>query len=334
MRNDASPCYSVVIPAPSLHPKPALLADLEALTRVSLELLIATGSNPSRQRNLAVTHACGDWLVFLDSDCRLEGSYLDRIAAHAERGAEVVGGPVLLREPATPLEIMFQGLLGHPLLTGASSSRYRSKGALRKCDDAELILCNLAVRRDLFLKSTGFAERLYPNEENEWLARLRAQGVDLWHDPDLVVRRPQRKSWPAYVRMLTGYGRGRTRQFRVSGRWDFARQLPAVVFLAWLALFVLKPRVAIKASLLTWLGAAGTCKVFSGGSGAQHFSTATALVAPSVPLLYAVGQVMEFFNRQAPNSTGKVQVYRWQRPPNALSSLLRPGSRFEKIGGS
>ena len=175
-----------------------------------------------------MTHARGDWLVFLDSDCRLEGSYLDRIAAHADRGAEVVGGPVLLREPATPLEVMFQGLLGHPLLTGASSSRYRSKGALRKCDDAELILCNLAVRRDLFLKSTGFDERLYPNEENEWLARLRAQGVDLWHDPDLVVRRPQRKSWPAYVRMLTGYGRGRTRQFRVSGRWDFARQLPAV----------------------------------------------------------------------------------------------------------
>ena len=69
-----------------------------------------------------------------------------------KRGLEIVGGPVLLLAGASPLEATFQSLLGHPLLTGESSARYESRGTLRRCDDAQLILCNLAVRRDLFLK--------------------------------------------------------------------------------------------------------------------------------------------------------------------------------------
>ena len=311
MQDNAFPRFSVIVPAPSADPTPAVLADLEALAEtLSLEVIIATGLNPSRQRNLAVAHARGDWLIFLDSDCRLERIYFDRVACHADSEVEIVGGPVLLFTPATPLEVMFQRLLGHPLLTGVSSSRYRTTGTLRKCDDAELILCNLAVRRDLFLKSTGFEERLYPNEENEWLARLRAKGVDCWHDPNLVVRRPQRKSWLAYARMLTGYGRGRTRQFMVSGIGDAARQLPALALLAWLALLVLKPRVATKASLAAWLGLAAACKMFPAG---HHFPTTAALVAPSVPLLYAAGQLMEFLHPNATKPASEVRVYRWER---------------------
>jgi succinoglycan biosynthesis protein ExoA len=319
MQNDALRRYSVIVPAPSMDPKPPVLTDLETLAQtLSLEVLIATGSNPSRQRNLAVAQARGDWLVFLDSDCRLERVYFDRVAGHADWGLEIVGGPVLLLTTATRLEMTFQSLLGHPFLTGASSSRYRSTGSLRKCGDAELILCNLAVRRDLFLKTTGFQEQLYPNEENEWLTRMRANGVDCWHDPELVVRRPQRKSWQAYCRMLIGYGRGRTRQFLVSGRWDTVRQFPALALLAWLVFFVFKPRVATKASLAAWLGLGAACKVFPGRPGAQHFPTMAALVAPTAPFLYAAGQVMEFLYPTFQKPSCEVRVYRWEPQLRAL----------------
>jgi succinoglycan biosynthesis protein ExoA len=311
--------YSVIVPVPSLDPKPPVLTDLETLAQTqSLEILIATGSNPSRQRNLAVAQARGDWLVFLDSDCRLERVYFERVAEHADRGLAIVGGPVLLLATAAPLEMTFQSLLGHPVLTGVSSSRYRSTGSLRKCDDAELILCNLAVRRDLFLRSRGFQEQLYPNEENEWLTRLRSNGVDCWHDPELVVRRPQRKSWRAYCRMLIGYGRGRTRQFLVSGTWDTVRQFPALALLAWLAFFVFKPRVATKASLAAWLGLGAACKVFPGRPAAERFPTTAALVAPAVPFLYAAGQLMEFLHPTFQKPACEVQVYRWEPQARAL----------------
>ena len=81
----------------------------------------------------------------------------------------------------------------------------------------------------------------------------------------------------------------------VSGIWDAARQFPALALLAWLALFVFKPRVATKASLAAWLGLAAACKVFPAGRDSA-FSDAAALVAPSVPLLYAAGQMMEFLH--------------------------------------
>jgi succinoglycan biosynthesis protein ExoA len=315
MQGDARRRYSVIVPAPSIDPKPPVLIDLETLARtLSLEVLVATGSNPSRQRNLAVAQARGDWLVFLDSDCRLERVYFDRIAKHADKGLEIFGGPVLLRATATPLEVTFQSLLGHPLLTGASSSRYRTTGNMRKCDDAELILCNLAVRRDLFLKSTGFREQLYPNEENEWLTRMRANGVDCWHDPELVVQRSQRKSWRAFCRMLIRYGRGRTRQFLVSGKWDVVRQLPALTLLAWLAFFVSNPRAAAKVFLAAWLGLCAACKVFP----RRPLPTTTALVAPTAPFLYAAGQVMEFLHPTFQKPAGDVQIYRWEEQFRAL----------------
>ncbi len=93
MQDDAFRRYSVIVPAPSVDPKPPVLTDLETLAEtLSLEVLIATGWNPSRQRNLAVAQARGDWLVFLDSDCRLERAYFDRVAEHADRGLEMSAG--------------------------------------------------------------------------------------------------------------------------------------------------------------------------------------------------------------------------------------------------
>ncbi|MGA7901053.1 MAG: glycosyltransferase [Terrimicrobiaceae bacterium] len=318
MPNQTSPRFSVIVPAPSIEPSPAVL-DLETLGEPWYpEVLIATGSNPSRQRNLAAAKACGEWLVFLDSDCRLEADYFDRLATHAERGLEIVGGPVLLFAGASPLEATFQSLLGHPLLTGASSARYESRGTLRRCDDAQLILCNLAVRRDLFLKFSGFEERLYPNEENEWLSRMDASGVACWHDPQLTVRRPQRKSWRAYARMLTGYGRGRTRQFMLSGKWDASRQLPALALLAWLAFFAFRPRVAAKASFVMWLGLGAACLAFPSRPGIRRLPAAAALIAPSAPLLYAVGQIAEFLVPGPRTPAGEVRVYRWEPKSRTL----------------
>jgi succinoglycan biosynthesis protein ExoA len=321
MPNQSSPQFSVIVPAPSINPGPAAL-DLETLGKPwYAEVLIATGTNPSRQRNLAAAKACGEWLVFLDSDCRLEPEYFDRLATHAKRGLEVVGGPALLLAGASPLEAIFQSLLGHPLLTGASSARYESRGTLRRCDDAQLILCNLAVRRDIFLKFPGFEERLYPNEENEWLSRLDASGVVCWYDPQLTVQRPQRKSWRAYARMLTRYGRGRTRQFKFSGKWDWPRQFPALVLLAWLAFFVFKPRVATKALLAMWLGLGAACKTFPGRSESRRLPTAAAFIAPTVPLLYAVGQIAEFLVPGPRTPAGEVRVYRWEPKSRTLVLL-------------
>jgi glycosyltransferase involved in cell wall biosynthesis len=279
---------------------------------VPLEILIATGSNPSRQRNLAASKARGDWLVFLDSDCRLEKVYFERLSHHVKRELEIVGGPVLLVPTATGLERTFQSLLAHPLLTGRSSSRYGPRGILRKCDDAELILCNLAVKRALFLQFSGFDERLYPNEENEWLMRLRREGLECWYDPKLIVRRPQSSSWRAFAAMLIRYGRGRTRQFVVSGTWDYVRQLPAFILLLSSILSTFRPRSMAKVCLATWLGLAALCKILVVRLGVPPLPISAALLGPVVPLLYGAGQVLELIDPALGKAARQIRVYRWE----------------------
>jgi hypothetical protein len=104
----------------------------------------------------------------------------------------------------------------------------------------------------------------------------------------------------------------------LSGKWDASRQLPALVLLAWLAFFVFKPRVATKALMAMWLGLGAACKMFPGLPRTRRLPTAAALIAPSVPLLYAVGQIVEFFVPRPRTPAGEVRVYRWEPKSRAL----------------
>lgn len=301
--------FSVIVPAPGLTPPSPVLEDVVmiAARRKDVEILVATGSNPSRQRNLAVALARGDILVFLDSDCRVKEGHFRRIDDHVKAGREFLGGPVLLHLPATAKETLFQSLFSHPLVTGPCSARYRSVGKLRESSDTNLILCNMAVRREKFLASGGFDERLYPNEENEWMVRLQSNHHVLWYDPDLAVHRPQRKSWREFACTMIGYGRGRTRQSQVSGRWDSRRQMPAAGIFLFVLAFLFRPRLTVLTGLLGWLGYAIVVRLTS----PARISPVVALFAPTLPLLYAIGQIVGFFKGMGNQAHDEFGVYRW-----------------------
>ncbi|HKZ16273.1 MAG TPA: glycosyl transferase family 2, partial [Geobacteraceae bacterium] len=118
-------------------------------------------------------------------------------------------------------------------------NRYRKKGGVRETGDDELILCNLSMRSDVFRAFGGFDERLYPNEENELMVRIRKKGLALVHDPDLAVCRSQRKTFPAFVRQIFGYGKGRGRQTLIGGISGFGSFVPVVFLLYILSLFLM-----------------------------------------------------------------------------------------------
>lgn len=213
------PLISIIIPV-----KPGLVpAAVTALTGVDrsaclFETLVVEGTNPSRQRNEAVRQARGKIVYFLDDDAMVRPDCLHRLCGHfADPAITAVGGPSLT--PAT--DSLLQRAIGIVLCSlpgaGGVRNRYRSFGTVRQTTERELILCNLAVRRDAFLACNGFDERLYPNEENEFLDRLAASGGRLIHDPFLSVERSQRSTLTAFSRQMFRYGLGRARQTRIAG---------------------------------------------------------------------------------------------------------------------
>ncbi len=216
--SDVPAAVTVVIPAragqTNVEAVPAAL-DLECPLG-PIEILVARGRQPSVQRNLAVRHAQGEWIYFLDDDSRPARDNLRRAIAHFEQPEIVmVGGPTLCPPNAPWLERAFQAVMGSPLAFGPSCARYRAFGQGRPSSEKELILCNLLTRKSAFLAAGGFDEALYPNEENALMDTLQSQGGLLWYDPDLKIHRRPRSSLSAFTRMLFNYGRGRAEQFRL-----------------------------------------------------------------------------------------------------------------------
>lgn len=206
-----------------------------------IEVIVARGECPSRQRNAAASVASGDILLFLDDDSvaspGLLKAYVQAFRRDPTLGA--VGGPAeSLPKPGFPA--LAATVLGEPWVMGKSAARYRALGRPRFTDERELILCNLCVRRSVFEEAGGFNEALYPNEENEFLERLRRRGARLLYRPDALVKRPQRRSTPELLAAIYRYGRGRAEQLKVlASRSSLGRAAVALALIATLALSAL-----------------------------------------------------------------------------------------------
>jgi hypothetical protein len=304
-----SPRYTIVVPMARFRADEPVLVSLRETPAPAggVQIIVAEGVHPARQRNLAVSRAHGDIVVFLDNDCSLgERFWLELEAAFARPEVEIVGGPALLRSGATAWEQIFHALLTHPLIVGSVAARYVAWGKFRAATQTDLILCNLAVRRTIFARIGPLSSDLYPNEENEWLDRAHAAGVGACYDPALQVFRPQRRTPGAMILTLLRYGIGRTRQFRVSGwRFTFHQVLPVLLLATLAAVIALRLELEF---VLLWLLAsvivAATCEASLRG----WRRIVAGLIAPAIPLTYAVGQIIGWFAVWFPGPVAPAEI--------------------------
>jgi len=310
------PTFSCIIPVkPGGH-----VAALDALRRADFrdhpcEVLVAEGCSPSRQRNLAAAQAGGEVLFFLDDDSRVEADFTGQCAAAlADRAVAVVGGPSLTPQGDTRLQKLFGAALASRFGAGAMRNRYRSHGLPRETTDRELILCNLAVRREVFLGLGGFDERLYPNEENELLDRISAAGHKLVHLPDMAVRRSQRPTVAAFMRQMFAYGRGRARQSRIAGVRSPASLIPLafVIYLLLLPLLqMFVPGHAAWTPLLIYAVLNICCTLISLAHSGRIETLLLTVIFPLMHCCNGIGLLCGFLGRrQLPSSDGEVTVSR------------------------
>lgn len=251
----------------------------------ALEILVAEGRCPSRQRNMAAAAASGDILYFLDDDSLVAPGFLLRAVRHYDEPlVAAAGGPSLTPAGDTPLQQAFGMAFASAIGGGGMRNRYRRTGTVRATCDRELILCNLSFRRDIFLQHGGFDERLYPNEENELMERLRRGGGLLIHDPDLAVQRSQRPTLKAFCRQLFSYGRGRGEQTVISGVVKPITVVPSL-FLLYLLLLPLFQKPVYYLPLLCYLMMAVAGAVHAG---ARSRRPGAALLLPAVFALFHI----------------------------------------------
>lgn len=221
------------------------------------ELLLAEGCAPSQQRNLAAQEASGDVLYFLDDDSLISpGNFLFCSDGLSDPAVAVVGGPSITPSGDSWLQQLFGLALASPFGSGAVHKRYRRDGKTRTTTDSELILCNLAVRRSVFMELGGFNERLYPNEENEFLERVTSAGYTLLHNPDMFVFRSQRHTLKEFIRQIFNYGRGRGQQSLITSTYSLTSFIP-LLFVIYLVVSLIGLKyVLLLAPLVLYLTAA------------------------------------------------------------------------------
>lgn len=279
-----------------------------------IEVLVAEGRQPSRQRNLAAASATGEYLYFLDDDSQVSPGFLQRAVRHFEEPAVVVvGGPSLTPETDSILQHSFAMAFASIFGGGGMRNRYRQTGGVRRTCDRELILCNLSFRKARFLALGGFDERLYPNEENELLERIGRDGGRLIHDPDLAVYRSQRPTFSAFCRQLYGYGRGRGEQTVLSGIVKPITFIPSL-FLLYLLLLPLAHKAVYYLPLLCYLILTLFMTLFEGiKSGRPRSALFLPVVFPFFHVCYGLGMIRGLCScrcKRAPQGEAEVTIRR------------------------
>ncbi len=178
-----------------------------------VEIIKVIGWHPSRQRNMAARIATGEIIYFLDDDSVAPHDILGKIARRFEDSlVHVLGGPSIPPPEDSFIQHAFASCFASPFGGFNIRHRHRRSGKFRPATERELISCNLAMRREVFLRENGMNETLYPNEENEFLDRLHSRGYGLFYDPDIYVFRSQRIGFLDFFKQIFTYGRGRMDQ--------------------------------------------------------------------------------------------------------------------------
>ena len=238
-----APKISINIP---VRPGGSVIA-LDQLRRVNypaekIEVVVAEGHCPPRQRNLAVAHSSGEIVYCLDDDSLAPSGLFERVAAHYEdKDTAVVGGPSLTPSTDGTLQRCIGYVLGSYFGTLTMHARYSSVGKVRWSSEKELITCNLSLRREVFCKEGGFNEAIFPNDETELLSRLAHRGHKIIYDPSVFVERSQRRSFSELTRQFFSYGTGRMKQMFLHPSlivWLFLFPLLGLVYLVTLSILV------------------------------------------------------------------------------------------------
>lgn len=156
-------------------------------------------------RNYGVDKANGDYIAFVDGDVIVSENWLIEIRKSFREGADVVAGKTIQ--------------IGYKPFENLERIELFYKGV-----DVTYPSCNLAYRKDLFLKIGGFDEWFITAEDIDLNIRAVEIGAKLIYNPHAIVYHRTRDSWRAFIRQAFWNGYGRKQLTIKHGKlWEYYR---------------------------------------------------------------------------------------------------------------
>ncbi|MFZ0091287.1 MAG: glycosyltransferase family 2 protein, partial [Solirubrobacteraceae bacterium] len=172
-----------------------------ALPTDGILLVRADGErSPSHARNAGAERAHGEWLLFLDADCRAPADLLDQFLGD---GVPSDVGALAGAVAAAP------GGAGLASRYGAAKSFLDHDAHLAHGFLPRAVAANLLVRRSAFEAIGGFYEGVRAAEDTDFSWRLQRAGWRLAARPQARVEHSYRTSIAALRRQWRGYAAGR-----------------------------------------------------------------------------------------------------------------------------
>lgn len=168
--------------------------------------IISTGKiGPAEKRDLAVRHAKGKFLAFIDDDAYPEKNWLNTAEKYLKDDTiAAIGGPQLTPENDSFWQKASGAMFLSPL-SGAAIIRFWPSGKAKEIDDWPTV--NFIIKKEDFEKIGGFDTKYWPGEDTKLcLDIIKKLNKKILYIPELKVYHHRRSGLLRHLKQIGGYG--------------------------------------------------------------------------------------------------------------------------------